>query len=86
MRAYGIIWRRVYALHPELVGHSLVISVGQRSRLLALPLSLAATLRDIKRIIAPQPAFLRTHPELLPGLLWARLAWYAGILSHDTAR
>jgi len=80
MRTFGTQWSLVAQRHGALLGGSL----WQRLYDLAPPLGVAAApaaaLRDVYQFYGAQPALLRRYWSTLPGVFWARLGWYAGLM------
>ncbi len=80
MRTFGTQWSLVSQRHGALLGRSL----WQRLYDLAPPLGIAAApaaaLRDVYQFYSMQPELLRRYWTTLPGVFWARLGWYDGLM------
>jgi len=80
MYAWGCDWPAVADRHRRLIG----LSAWDRLVRAVPPLAAAAipalALRDAFGYYARQPELLRRHWPTIPGVIWARTGWYAGVM------
>ncbi len=80
MYIWGRDWPAVSARYRSLLGVTLwdrLIRVSPQLAVAAIPV-LAA--RDALGYYASQPGLRQRHRSLLPGVVWARTGWYAGVV------
>lgn len=75
---YGTQWPPLVAAYPQFLGHPFWYAWYQRHPLLAWLIILVWNLKDVMKLYVAQPTLLARHWTTLPGVYWARLAWYVG--------
>lgn len=80
MRTFGTQWSLVAQRHGALLGRSLWQRLYDTAPPLGIAAAPAAALRDVYQFYGQQPELVRRYWNTLPGVFWARLGWYDGLM------
>lgn len=80
MYAWGCDWPAVAERHRRLIGRSAWDRLVRAAPPLAATAIPALALRDAFGYYARQPELLRRQWPTIPGVIWARTGWYAGVM------
>lgn len=80
MYAFGSQWPTVQGEHQAILQRSIWEWLYRAAPLLGFMTTPVVALRDVYELYSAQPDLRRCCWSALPGVFWARLGWYAGIM------
>jgi glycosyltransferase involved in cell wall biosynthesis len=83
LHLFGRNWPRIAQRYRALLPTMIWLWLYSRMPFLAIPLIPMLALRSTVAFYLRQPELLRRHWPTLPGVVWARMGWYAGVLSSE---